>query len=66
MPRPGMSDGRVFTNYLPNCQMNKQMESKQGLTNNNDYKDYIQKNADAVMAMFTSKVPEKPQGCLSV
>ena len=61
-----MSDGRVFTNYLPNCQMNKEMEGKQGLTNNNDYKEYIQKNADAVMTMFTSSAPEKPQGCLSV
>ena len=61
-----MSDGRVFTNYLPNCQMNKEMEGKQGLTNNNDYKEYIQKNADAVMTMFTSSAPEKPQGGLSV
>ena len=66
MPRPGMADGRGFTNYLPNCQMNKIMESKNGLTNNNDYKTYIQNNADAVMAASTSKVPDKPQGCASV
>lgn len=66
MPRPGMSDGRVFTNYLPNCQMNKMMEKQNGFSNNNEYKEYIQKNAEAVMAQFTSSVPEKPQGCLSV
>jgi len=61
-----MSDGRAFTNYEPNCQMNKTMETGQGLTNNNDYKTYIQNNAEAVMAMFTTAAPEKPKGCLSV
>lgn len=66
MPRPGMSDGRVFTNYLPNCQMNKMMETSNGFSNNNQYKEYVQKNAKQVMEMFTSTVPEKPQGCLSV
>ena len=66
MPRAGMSDGRVFTNYLPNCQMNKTMEGNKGLTNNTEYKEYIQKNAAIVMAQFTSNVPEKPQGCLSI
>ena len=26
--RPGMSDGRAFTNYLSNCQMNSIIQEK--------------------------------------
>ena len=54
MPRPGMSDGRIFTNYLPNCQINNTISSQNGFLNNVDYKQFIQQNSEEVMKVFTS------------
>jgi len=64
MTRPGMSDGRVFTNYSSNCELNVQLQNNAYSTNNVEYKNYIQKNAQAVMNQFTSSVPAKKTGCL--
>ena len=61
MPRPGMSDGRVFTNYSSNCELNNNMQN--GSTNNVEYKKYIQNNAQTIMDKFTSSVPSSPAGC---
>ena len=54
MTRPGMQDGRIFTNYLPNCQLNNSIQSSQKVLNNVDYKSYIQQNAGQIMNDFTS------------
>ena len=62
MPRPGMSDGRVFTNYSSNCELNNNMQQGTS-TNNVEYKKYIQNNAQIIMDKFTSSVPAKPAGC---
>ena len=64
MPRPGMSDGRVFTNYSSNCELNNNVQNGTSSTNNVQYKNYIQKNAQAVMDQFTSSVPVPKNGCL--
>ena len=64
MTRPGMSDGRAFTNYSSNCQINMNVQSQTGSLNNVDYKTYVQNNAQKIMDMFTSQVPEQPKGCL--
>ena len=66
MVRPGMSDGRVFTNYQANCQINSQVQQSTGSSTNVDYKQYIQQNAQKIMDQFTSYVPKQPQGCQSV
>lgn len=63
MPRPGMSDGRVFTNYSSNCELNNNVKSGNS-TNNVEYKKYIQNNAQKVMDQFTSSVPSPKTGCL--
>ncbi len=64
MPRPGMSDGRVFTNYSSNCELNMNLQNNGHSSNNVEYKKYIQKNAEAVMNQFTSSIPESKTGCL--
>ena len=64
MTRPGMSDGRVFTNYSSNCELNMKVQNSAYSTNNVEYKNYIQKNAQAVMDQFTSSVPDPKTGCL--
>lgn len=56
MTRPGMADGRAFTSYSTNCQMNNIIQTTNGFSNNVDYKQYIQSNAQNVMDMFTSQV----------
>ena len=65
MPRPGMSDGRVFTNYSSNCELNNNIQNGKS-SNNVEYKQYIQNNAESVMKMFTSSVPDKKTGCLPI
>jgi len=58
MSRPGMADGRMFTSYSTNCQMNDLIQTNKGFTNNVEYKNYIQNNAINVMDMFTSHIKE--------
>ena len=63
MPRPGMSDGRVFTNYSSNCELN--INVQQGNSSNNvEYKKYIQNNALEIMNKFTSSTPSLKSGCV--
>ena len=64
MPRPGMSDGRVFTNYSSNCELNMKVQNGIHSTNNVEYKKYIQQNAKQVMEQFTSSVSAPKSGCL--
>ena len=64
MPRPGMSDGRVFTNYSSNCELNMNVQNNTQSTNNVEYKKYIQQNAKQIMEKFTSSVPQPKSGCL--
>ena len=52
MPRPGMSDGRSFTSYLPNCQLNMNLQESKNISNNVDYKEYIQKNSKKMLNDF--------------
>jgi hypothetical protein len=67
MPRPGMHDGRVFTVYQSNCELNSNIQNKNGYSNNVDYKEYIQKNSQSIRDMFTTnKVPDSIQGCLKI
>ena len=63
MPRPGMSDGRVFTNYLPNCQLNNMVQSENKFSNNVEYKHFIQSNSEKVRNNFVSSAPAPVSGC---
>lgn len=54
MVRPGMSDGRAFTSYVSSCQMNMFNMNQLNLTDNNEYRQYLQDNAELVMKEFAS------------
>ena len=49
MTMPGMSDGRCFTNFLPNCEYNEVLKNKFQLNSNNKYRTYLQENAESIM-----------------
>ena len=49
MVRPGMSDGRSFTDYSPSCSMNNKLKETFKLNTNNDYRQYLQNNADKII-----------------
>lgn len=44
-----MSDGRAFTNWESSCQMNASIQQKQNLANDAMYREWLQKNAEAIM-----------------
>ena len=44
-----MSDGRCFTSYIPNCQLNNNVQSRNSINSNNEYRVFLQKNADSFM-----------------
>lgn len=52
MTLPGMSDGRCFTSFIPNCQMNEFFKNKYSSASNNDYRQYLQENAINIMNEF--------------
>lgn len=47
--RPGMSDQRCFTSYIPNCELNNRIASKNNLPNNPQYRLFLQENAENVI-----------------
>lgn len=49
MVRPGMSDGRAFTSYESNCQMNMTTMNELKITDNNMYRKFLQDNAERIM-----------------
>jgi len=60
---PGMQDGRCFTSYLPNCQLNENIMSLNNISNNISYKDFLQSNADVIMDNFKSVCKEHSCDC---
>jgi hypothetical protein len=43
------SSGRIFTSYLPNCELNKNLEAKYGSKDMHAFRYYLQQNAEQVM-----------------
>lgn len=43
------ADGRSFTDYRPDCQMNVQIMNRYGITNAYNYRQFLQQNAIALM-----------------
>lgn len=52
MTLPGMSDGRCFTSIIPNCQLNENLKKKFNITSDNEYRIYLQENADDIIRQF--------------
>lgn len=49
MTRPGMSDGRVFTNYTSSCQMNSGIQQANKINSDAEYRKWLQQNAIKIM-----------------
>ena len=49
-----MSDQRIFTTYVTACDINKSLRHKEGITNNYNYRQYLQKNALQIMGSNTN------------
>lgn len=61
MTRPGMSDGRCFTSYMPNCELNTQIKSLNKIDNNSEYRSFLQQNADQFMKQMQSTCKHSEQ-----
>ena len=44
-----MADGRIFTSYLTNCQLNSALQQKYGKKDIHAYRQFLQQNAEQVM-----------------
>lgn len=60
-----MADGRAFTFYEPNCDLNKHLLKNQELKNTHDYRRYLQQNAIPLMKQLAECAPihEKCEIC---
>jgi hypothetical protein len=45
-----ISDGRLFTSYVPRKDFNNQLMKQIKVTNNNDYREFLQNNGDTIIA----------------
>jgi hypothetical protein len=45
-----ISDGRLFTSYVPRKDFNNQLMKQIKVTNNNDYREFLQNNGDKIIA----------------
>lgn len=54
-----MSDGRCFTSYIPNSQMDANFQASNGIMSNNEYRRFLQKNAEVFMTEMTKMCENK-------
>lgn len=45
-----ISDGRLFTSYVPRKDLNYLLMKQVKVTNNNDYKDFLQNNSEQIVS----------------
>ena len=57
--RPGMSDGRCFTSYIPNVQLNENIINKNKLQNNISYREFLQSHTDKFIEGFEQVCMQK-------
>jgi hypothetical protein len=47
---PGiLSDGRMFTNYIPNSMLNETIKKKNNIQNNEEYRKFLVNNTESIM-----------------
>ena len=57
-----MSDGRSFSNWQPTAVLNDQIRTREKIKTNWDYRQYLQKNADSIIA-FDQSTACQQTGC---
>lgn len=59
MVLPGMSDGRMFTDYSSNCEYNKNLMRTYAKQTSNEYREYLQTHGDQIMKTLAEQSKEK-------
>jgi len=49
MPKFPMADGREFTNFLPSCELNNQIQKKYDVKDGHQYRYFLQQNAEKII-----------------
>ena len=52
MNRPGMSDARCFTTYIPSSQLNINIQNRNQIDSSNAYRMFLQNNGNKLMQDF--------------
>jgi hypothetical protein len=66
------ADGRAFTNYFPNDQVNRNLQQQAGVTNTYNYRMWLQRNATSIMgqdrhhAALRNKLTCNCPSCISI
>lgn len=56
------SSGRFGTSYIPQCQLNRMIQTKAGVSDNFNYRLYLQRNANELMQRNRSKLISETTG----
>jgi hypothetical protein len=54
MPKFVLEDGRAFTDYNPNCEINNAIQKKYKVTDSHEYRAFLQNNAEKLMKELSS------------
>jgi len=57
-----MQDGRAYSNWQPTSVINEKILHREKITTNWDYREYLQKNADSIIA-YDISMACKETGC---
>lgn len=60
---PLMSDGRNFANWQPACEINKSLRQRNNIKSNYDYRQFLIKNADAIIKKNQKAACDDCCGC---
>ena len=56
---PMMADGRNFTDYRPQCDVNNGLINENKLPNSHEYRMFLTQNAEKLMAVNTNTIMSK-------
>lgn len=48
--RPGMCDGRTFTSYIPNSELNENIQKYNNISTNNEYRKFLKTSGETFMS----------------
>lgn len=63
MPFYTNEDGRAFTEYRSSCEIDNQIKKQNGLTNNYEYKLFLQRNGDSMLQSERAKAVKTTLKC---
>lgn len=49
-----MSDGRCFTSYISNCQLNDNIKFRNNISNDANYRKFLQENAEMLLGQMNT------------